>query len=73
MNYASIRGKNGPVTRTVPGSVGVVPRHDATFMGARRRYRMGFAVIAFPHSNLTPAEVHDGTAASLDFVEAVNK
>jgi hypothetical protein len=34
---------------------------------------MGFAIIVFPHSNLAPAEIHDGTAARLDFVEAVNK
>jgi len=73
MNHASIRGKNRPVTGTVPGSVGVVPGDDAPFMDARRRYRMRFAIIAFPYSNLAPTEVHDGTAAGLDFIEAVDK
>ena len=73
MNHASIRGKNRPVTWTVPGSVGVVPRDDAPFMGARRRYHMRFAIIAFPYSNLAPAEIHNGTPAGLDFIKAVDK
>jgi hypothetical protein len=42
-------------------------------MGARRRYRMRFAIIAFPYSNLAPAEIHNGTPAGLDFIKAVEK
>jgi hypothetical protein len=34
MNYAAIGGKNRPMTGTVPGSVGIVPGHDATFVSA---------------------------------------
>ena len=73
MNNAAVDREDGPVTGAVPGSVGVVPRHGAPFMGARRGYRMGFAIIAFPYSNLAPSEVHYCTATWLDFAEAVNK
>jgi hypothetical protein len=73
MNNAVVDREDGPVTRAVPGSVGVILCHGAAFMSARRRNSMGYAIGPFPHSDPASAEIHYCAATWLDVVETVHQ
>ena len=53
MDNAAVELRRWTVTRTVPGSISVVPRHGTAFMGARRRSSMGYAIAPF-HTAILP-------------------
>ena len=56
VNYITVSCEDGPMAGAVPGSVSIVPRHDAAFMRAKRRDSMRSTVITLPYRDLAAAK-----------------
>src|SRR5690349_18747630 len=72
VNDFAIAREHRPVARTIPRSVGVVPRHGAAFVRAGRGQRVRRAVVILPHGDLLLALLDDAACAGLDVIECID-
>lgn len=72
MNHLSIGRKHETMAGTVPGQIGVIPRHCAARVRAGGGQRMQLSAGRFPHRELVFAEPHNTTVAAWDVVDSMD-